>query len=346
MALFYRDLAIDLGTANTLVYLRGKGIIIREPSVVAVKYDGNRRDILAVGDAAKNMLGRTPGNIVALRPLRDGVIADFGITEDMLRYFIRQALPNRFGLTTRARVIICVPCGVTDVERRAVIEAAEHAGAKHVEIMEEPKASAIGAGLPIKEAAGSMIVDIGGGTSEMAVLSLGGIVQSTSLRIAGNKFDEAIASYIKREYNLAIGERTAEEIKITVGSAYPVEEERSMEVRGRDLITGLPKNLRITSEQIREALHESIMLIVDGIKSTLERTPPELAADIMERGIMLAGGGALLNGLEALIRNETGMPVFIADDPLDCVVLGAGKALEELDTLTHYSRKNDNSYSY
>lgn len=344
MSLFTRDLGIDLGTANTLVYMKGKGIIIREPSVVAVLNNGGKnKEILAVGEAAKNMIGRTPGNIVAVKPLRDGVIADFEITEAMLSDIIRRAMPSRFSFA-RTRVVICVPCGVTEVERRAVDDAARNAGARHVVIMEEPKASAIGAGLPVNEPSGSMIVDIGGGSSEMAVLSLGGIVVSHSLRVAGNKLDEAIVSYVKKEFNLAIGERTAEEIKINIGSAYPIGEESSMEIRGRDLISGLPKTMKLTSSHVREALREPLMTIVEGIKNTLEDTPPELAADIMERGIVLAGGGALLKGLDMLVKYETGMPVFVAEDPLDCVVLGAGKALEELDLLlaTNKSRRHDN----
>jgi len=332
MGFFTRDLAIDLGTANTLVYLKGKGIIIRDPSVVAVRNVGNRKEVLAVGETAKKMIGRTPGSIVAVKPLRDGVIADFEITEAMLKDIIQRAMPKGFSFL-RTRVVICVPCGVTGVERRAVEDAARNAGARYVVIMEEPKASAIGAGLPVNEPSGSMIVDIGGGSSEMAVLSLDGIVVSRSLRVAGNKLDEAIVNYVKKEFNLAIGERTAEEIKMKIGSAYPTGEESSMEIRGRDLISGLPKILTITSTNVRDALREPLMTIVEGIKATLEDTPPELAADIMERGIVLAGGGALLKGLDMLVKYETGMPVIIADAPLDCVVLGAGKALDEMDNL-------------
>ena len=336
---FFRDLGIDLGTANTLVYMRGKGIVMREPSVVAVRREGNRREILAVGDEAKSMIGRTPGNIVALRPLKDGVIADFEITEAMLAHFIRKSLPKGLSFGMRTRVVICVPCGVTSVEKKAVEEAARNAGAHYVTILEEPLASAIGAGLPVDEAAGSMIVDIGGGSSEVAVLSYGGIVQSTSLRVAGNKFDEAIAEYIKRECNLAIGDRTAEDIKIRVGSAFASGEDATMNVCGRDLLSGMPKTITITSAQVREALHEPLNMIVDCVKSTLEKTPPELASDIMERGIVLAGGGALLSGLDLLIRSETGIPVFIAEDPLDCVVLGAGKTLDRLDVISRSDRK-------
>ncbi len=332
MGLFTRDLGIDLGTANTLVYLRGKGVIIREPSVVAVKTVGNRKEVLAVGDQARNMIGRTPGNITAVRPLKDGVIADFDVTAAMLSDIIHRAMPKAFSLT-RTRVIICVPCGVTGVERKAVEDAAKNAGASHVVIMEEPKASAIGAGLPVNDPSGCMIVDIGGGSSEMAVISLGGIVVSRSLRIAGNKLDEAISNYIKKEFNLAIGERTAEEIKMTIGSAYPSGKEEQMDIRGRDLISGLPKTITVTSQHIREALRESLMSIVDAIKATLEDTPPELASDIMQRGIYLAGGGALLKGMDTLIKYETGMPVVIADNPLDCVVTGAGLALEDIDYL-------------
>jgi len=340
MSFFNRDLGIDLGTANTLVYMKGRGIIIREPSVVAVRIRGNRKEVLAVGETAKNMIGRTPGDIVAVKPLRDGVIADYEITEQMLSDIIRRTLPRGFSLT-KTRVIICVPCGVTEVERRAVEDATREAGARFVEILPEPMASALGAGLPVNEPSGSMIVDIGGGSSEMAVISMGGIVVSRSLRMAGNKLDEAIVGYVKREFNLAIGERTAEEIKMNIGSAYPSGEEKTMDIRGRDLISGLPKTLTITSTHVREALRESLVAIVDGIKNTLEDTPPELAADIMERGIVLAGGGALLKGLDMLVKYETGMPVYVADDPLDCVVLGAGKALENIDTLQRSSRKGD-----
>ncbi|ADQ46256.1 cell shape determining protein, MreB/Mrl family [Caldicellulosiruptor kronotskyensis 2002] len=327
---FYRDLGIDLGTANTLVHLRGKGIVVNEPSVVAVQKDTGK--ILAVGNEAKEMIGRTPGNIVAIRPLKDGVIADFYTTQVMLKYFMEKAYKKSF-LGLRPRVVICVPSGVTEVERRAVEESAYKAGAKEVYIMEEPMAAAIGAGLPVDEPSGSMVVDIGGGTSEVAVISLGGIVTSKSLRIAGDEFDEAISNYIKKEYNLMIGDRTAEEIKINIGSAYPLEKEEWYEIKGRDLITGLPKIIKVSSTEIRDALKEPVMAIVDAIKQTLEKTPPELAADIMERGIMLTGGGALLKGLDKLISKETGLPVHIAERPLDCVALGAGKALEEIETL-------------
>lgn len=329
MGLFARDIGIDLGTANSLVHLRNKGIVVREPSVVAINKNSN--EVLAVGDAAKDMIGRTPGNIIAIRPMKDGVIADFDITQSMLKYFIRKAIS--VSMFSKPRVVICVPSGVTEVEKRAVEEATIQAGAKEAYLIEEPMAAAIGANLPVEEPSGSMVVDIGGGTSEVAVISLGGIVTSKSLRIAGDELDEAIAHYIKKEYNLMVGERTAEEIKINIGSAYPKPKEEVMEIRGRDMITGLPKNMTITSTEVMEALKEPVNAIVDAIKFTLEKTPPELAADIMDRGIMLTGGGALLSGLDKLIKEETGMPVSIAEKPLDCVVLGTGKVLEEIDTL-------------
>jgi rod shape-determining protein MreB len=329
MGIFSRDIGIDLGTANTLVHLKGKGIVVREPSVVAINKKSN--DILAVGDAAKEMIGRTPGNIIAIRPMKDGVIADFDITQAMLKYFIKKAFSK--GLIGKPRVVICVPSGVTEVEKRAVEEASLAAGAKEAYLIEEPMAAAIGANLPVEEPSGSMVVDIGGGTSEVAVISLGGIVTSKSLRIAGDELDESIVHYVKKEYNLMIGERTAEEIKMTIGAAYPRPKEESMEIRGRDLISGLPKNIVITSTEVADALKEPINSIVDSIKYTLEKTPPELAADIMDRGIMLTGGGALLSGLDRLIKEETGMPVSIADNPLDCVAMGSGKVLEEIETL-------------
>ena len=329
MGLFARDIGIDLGTANTLVHVKGKGIVIREPSVVAI--DKKTGNILAVGDAAKNMIGRTPGNIVAIRPMKDGVIADFDITQSMLKYFIKRAMSK--GVFSKPRVVICVPSGVTEVETRAVEEATVQAGAKEAYLIEEPMAAAIGAALPVEEPSGSMVVDIGGGTSEVAVISLGGIVTSKSLRIAGDEFDEAIVHYVKKEYNLMIGERTAEEIKVTIGAAYPKPKEESMDIRGRDLVTGLPKTLALTSGEITDALKEPINAIIDSIKYTLEKTPPELAADIMDRGIMLTGGGALLSGLDKLIKEETGMPVSIAEKPLDCVVMGAGKVLDEIESL-------------
>ena len=337
--IFARDLGIDLGTANTLVHVRGKGIVIREPSVVAIRSD--RRQVLAVGEEAKRMIGRTPGNIVAIRPMKDGVIADFDVTRDMLQYFIRKSIMR--GLPFHPRVVVCVPSGVTEVEKRAVEEAARQAGAREAYLVEEPMAAAIGAGLPVHEPTGSMVVDIGGGTSEVAIISLGGIVTSKSLRVGGNKLDDAIIYYIKKEYNLMIGERTAEDIKITIGSAYPREEEQSMDIRGRDLVTGLPKTLRITSAEVMEAMRDPINSIVEAIKLTLEKTPPELASDIMDKGIMLTGGGALLDGMDKLVRQETGMPVHVADNPLDCVALGAGKVVEELETLKRVAIATKNS---
>ena len=329
MSLFSRDVGIDLGTANTLVHVKGKGIVLREPSVVAVNKKTN--DILAVGDSAKSMIGRTPGNIIAIRPMKDGVIADFDITQSMLKYFIKKVMSK--GMFGKPRVVICVPSGVTEVEKRAVEEATMQAGAKEAYLIEEPMAAAIGANLPVEEPYGSMVVDIGGGTSEVAVISLGGIVTSKSLRVAGDELDESIVHYIKKEYNLMIGERTAEEIKISIGAAYPKPKEENFEIRGRDLVTGLPKNISITSSEITEALKEPVNSIVDSIKFTLEKTPPELAADIMDRGIMLTGGGALLSGLDRLIKEETGMPVSIAENPLDCVALGSGKVLDEIEVL-------------
>ncbi|MDD5223387.1 MAG: rod shape-determining protein [bacterium] len=329
---FSNDLSIDLGTANTLVFLKGKGIVANEPSVVAVHKDarGSRR-VLAVGEEAKKMLGRTPGSIVAIRPMRDGVIADFEITEAMLRYFIRKAHKRKTLL--RPRIIICVPFGVTEVEKRAVRESAESAGAREVYLIEEPMAAAIGAGLPVTEPTGNMIVDIGGGTTEVAVISLAGIVYSRSIRIAGDKMDEAILQYIKRKYNLLIGESSAERIKIQIGNAYPTGENRTMEVRGRDLVVGIPKSVEIHEDEIREALAEPVAAIVEAVKMTLERTPPELAADIADKGIVLSGGGSLLRSLDILIREETGLPVIIADDPMCAVVLGSGKVLDEIDLL-------------
>lgn len=329
---FSNDLAIDLGTATTLVYAKGRGIVCCEPSVVAV-YQGGRgaKKVLAVGTEAKKMLGRTPGSIVAIRPLRDGVIADFEIAEAMLRHFITQ-VHNRRALV-RPRVIVAVPSAITPVEKRAVREAAESAGAREVYLIEEPMAAAIGAGMPVTEASGNMIVDIGGGTTEVAVISLSGIVYTKSVKIAGDRMDEAIILYIKRKYNLLIGERTAEEIKIKIGSAYPVDEGKKMGVKGRDLVAGIPKTIEVTQEEIRDSLSEPITAIVDTVKQALETTPPELAADIVDKGIVLAGGGALLEGLDLLLREETGLPVILAEDPLSAVVLGAGKALDELDTL-------------
>lgn len=328
--IFSKDMGIDLGTANTLVNLKGHGIVVREPSVVAIQED--TKDVLAVGLEAKKMIGRTPGNIIAIRPLKDGVIADFDTTQSMLKYFIKRAYPKS-SLLFRPRVLVCVPSGVTEVEKRAVIEATEQAGAKEAYLIEEPMAAAIGSGLPVAEPTGSMVVDVGGGTTEIAVISLGGIVTSKSIRIGGDEMDEGIVYYIKKEYNLMIGERTAEETKISIGSAFPKIKEEKMEIRGRDLVTGLPKTHTVTSTEILNALREPVNSIIEGIKITLEKTPPELASDVMEHGIMLTGGGALLDGLDRLIKEETGMPVRIADEPLDCVAIGTGLALENYDLL-------------
>ncbi|MBW2451820.1 MAG: rod shape-determining protein [Deltaproteobacteria bacterium] len=330
--MFSNDLAIDLGTANTLVYMKGKGIVVSEPSVVAVQKDSlGQKKVLAVGTEAKNMLGRTPGSIVAIRPMKDGVIADFDITEEMLRYFIRK-IHNRKALV-RPRIVICVPSGITQVEKRAVKESAESAGAREVYLIEEPMAAAIGAGLPITEASGNMIVDIGGGTTEVAVISLAGIVYAKSVRVGGDKMDEVLVQHLKRKYNLLIGERTAEEIKIQIGSALSDDDLQTMEVKGRDLVSGIPKTLEIDSREICEALSEPINAIVEAVRIALERTPPELAADIVDKGIVLAGGGALLRNLDQLLRQETGLPVVIAEDPLSSVVLGSGKVLDELNLL-------------
>lgn len=330
---FSIDLAIDLGTANTLVFVKGKGVVCQEPSVVALRR-GSRGEakVLAVGREAKEMLGKTPGNVQAVRPIRDGVIADFEMTEVMLRYFITKVHNRR--AFVRPRVIIAVPSIITPVERRAVKESAASAGAREVYLIEEPIASAIGAGLPVTEPFGNMIVDIGGGTTEVAVISLGGIVQSRSVRVAGDKMDEAIVIHVKRKYNLLIGEQTAEQIKIRLGSAFPTEEVNEMEVRGRDLIEGVPKTILLRTDEVREAITEPVEAIVEAVKHTLEKAPPELAADIVDRGIVLAGGGALLRHLPLLLRERTGLPVIVADDPLDCVVLGAGKALDELDVFS------------
>ena len=334
LGFFSTDLAIDLGTANTLVYVKGKGIICSEPSVVAVRRDGHGGGkILAVGKEAQRMLGRTPGSIVATRPIKDGVIADFDICQAMLRYFI-QKVHNRRKLV-RPRVIVGVPSGITQVERRAVRESAESAGAREVYLIEEPMAAAIGAGLPVTEPSGNMIVDIGGGTTEVAVISLAGIVYSQSVRVAGDKMDEAIVQYIKRKYNLLIGERTAELVKISVGNAYPDPEgdNQSMEVKGRDLVAGIPKTITVRADEIRESVREPINAIVQAVRIALEKTPPELAADIVDKGIVLAGGGALLRNLDVLLREETGLPIMVADDPLSCVALGAGMALDEIELL-------------
>ncbi|GLI19694.1 MULTISPECIES: rod shape-determining protein [Tepidanaerobacter] len=328
-SIFSNDLGIDLGSANTLVYVKGAGIVINEPSVVAIQRDSGA--VLAVGEEAKLMIGRTPGNIAAIRPMRDGVIADFDITENMLRYFIAKALKSRHFI--KPRVVVGIPSGVTEVEKRAVIDATLQAGAREAYLIEEPMAAAIGAGLEVYEPAGNMIVDIGGGTTEVAVISLGGIVTSRSIRIGGNEMDEAISYYVKKEYNLMIGERTAEEIKIEIGSAVLDKDIENMSVRGRDLVTGLPKTISITAKEINGALEETVNSIIDAIKTTLEKTPPELAADIMDRGIVMTGGGSLLTGLDKKVNQETGMPVHIADEPMNCVVMGTGKVLEELDTL-------------
>jgi rod shape-determining protein MreB len=329
LGLFSNDLAIDLGTATTLVYVKGKGIVSNEPSVVAIRKDsrGNKK-ILAVGNEAKKMLGRTPANIVAIRPLKDGVIADFEVTEAMLRYFIAKA-HNRRNLI-RPRVVVSVPTGITPVEKRAVRESAELAGAREIYLMEEPMAAAIGAGLPVSEPTGNMIVDIGGGTTEVAVISLSGIVYSHSVRVAGDKMDEAVIQYVKRKYNLLIGERTAEAVKIAIGTAYPEKETRVAEIKGRDLVSGIPKTLEINSEEVMAAISEPVNAIVEAVKVALERMPPELAADIVDRGIVLAGGGALLHNLDVLLREETGLPIIVAENPLTTVVMGTGMVLDEL----------------
>jgi len=329
--LLSNDMGIDLGTANTLVYVKGKGIVLSEPSVVAVAEGTNK--VMAVGNEAKAMLGRTPANIIPIRPLRDGVIADFEVTEAMLRYFIKKAHGQSTLFQPRPRIVIAVPTGITEVERRAVKDSAMRAGAREVYLMSEPMAAAIGVGLPVSEPTGSMIVDIGGGTSEVAIISLAGIVSSKSVRIAGDELTDAVINYMKRTYNLMIGERTAEDIKIKIGSAAPLPEELSMEVKGRDLIAGLPKTLVINSEEIREALGETVVAIIEAIRITLERCPPEIAADLVDSGIWLAGGGALLKGLDRLIMEETALPVNVADDPLSAVALGTGKVLENINML-------------
>jgi rod shape-determining protein MreB and related proteins len=329
MAFLGRDMAVDLGTANTLVYVRGRGIVLNEPSVVAL--NTNTGQIVAVGVEAKRMIGRTPGNIVAVRPLKDGVIADFDVTERMLRYFIQKV--HRRSHLVKPRIVVAVPSGITGVEQSAVKEAGHQAGARRVYIIEEPMAAAIGAGLPVNEPTGNMVVDIGGGTTEVAVISLAGVVFSRSVRVAGDKMDEAIIQHIKRKYNLLIGERTAELIKITIGSAYPGNEIQTMEIKGRDLVAGVPKIIEITDEEIREALMEPVRQVVESVRIALERTPPELASDIVDKGIVLAGGGALLRNLDVLLREETGLPVTLADDPLTAVVMGAGKVLDELSLL-------------
>ena len=330
--LFSNDLAIDLGTANTLTFVRGKGIVSNEPSVVAVQRSGNgTKKVLAVGKEAKEMLGRTPGNIVAVRPMKDGVIADFEVTEAMLRYFITK-VHNRRTLV-KPRIIIGVPSGITEVEKRAVRDSALAAGAREVYLIEEPMAAAIGAGLPVTEPSGNMIVDIGGGTTEVAVISLGGIVTSQSIRVGGDELDQAIVNFGKKEYSLMLGERTAEEIKISLGSAYPSNDEPNAEIRGRDLVSGLPKTIVISAEEIRRAIEEPLSVIIDAVKTTLDKCPPELAGDVMDRGIALTGGGALLRGLDERLREETGMPIHLTDNPLDSVALGTGKCVEDFDTL-------------
>ncbi len=326
---FRYDLGIDLGTANTLVFAQGSGVIIQEPSVVAL--DNQKDLVLAVGDEAKRMIGRTPGNVIAVRPLRDGVIADFDITETMLKYFIKKALPQKTWF--KPRIIVGVPSGITGVEKRAVLDATYQAGAKEAYLIEEPMAAAIGANLPVSDPSGSMIVDIGGGTTEVAVISLGGIVVAKSIRVAGDEMDAAITSHCRENYRLLIGERTAEDIKIKLGSAFKMKEEKTLEIRGRDLVSGLPKVFTITSTEIREALAKPIRTIIDGIRTTLEKTPPELSSDIMDRGIRLAGGGALLNGLDQHIQSETNIHVTIAENPLECVALGTGRSLDEIDIL-------------
>ena len=329
LGLFSNDLAVDLGTANTLVYVKGKGIVLREPSVVTVHKDSKK--ILAVGSEAKAILGSTPGDIIAIRPMKDGVIANFDITEAMLRHFI-QKVHNRKTLV-RPRMIICVPSGITQVERRAVRDSAENAGAREVYLIEEPMAAAIGVGLPIEEPAGSMIVDIGGGTTEVAIISLAGIVYAQSVRVGGDEMDEAIISYIKRNYNLLIGERTAEQIKTEIGSAYQLGDRKTIEIKGRDLVAAIPKTIAVSDEEIRDAVSETVNAIVEAVRSALESTPPELAADIVDRGIVLAGGGSLLRGIDLLLREETGLPVTVAEDPLSAIVMGTGKVLDELDLL-------------
>ncbi len=334
LGLFSKDLAVDLGTANTLVYVKGRGIVLREPSVVAIEKES--KQILAVGEEAKRMLGKTPGNIVAIRPLRDGVITDFEVTEAMLSYFIKR-VHNRRSFV-RPRIVVAVPSGITQVERRAVVDSAHSAGAREVYLIEQPMAAAIGAGLPVQEPVGNMIVDIGGGTTEIAVISLSGIVYSYSLRVAGDEIDEAIIQYIKRKYNLIVGERTAEKIKIALAAAHPdAVKNEEMEVKGRDIAEGVPKGVKVTSQEIMEAIVDPVNQIVDAVKESLEKIPPELSADLTERGIVLAGGGALLSGLDLLLTERTGLPVIVADDPLTCVVMGAGKVLEELTLLKKVS---------
>ena len=329
MAFLGRDMAVDLGTANTLVYVRGRGVVLNEPSVVAI--NTNTGGILAVGAEAKRMIGRTPANIVAIRPLRDGVIADFETTERMLRYFIQKVHKQRH--FAKPRIVVCVPSGITGVEQRAVKDAGYQAGARKVYIIEEPMAAAIGAGLPVHEPTGNMVVDIGGGTTEVAVISLGGIVTSQSIRTGGDRLDQAIIAYVKKEYSLMLGERTAEDIKMAIGSAFPMPDEPNAEIRGRDLVSGLPKTIVVSADEIRKALEEPVNAIVDSVKTTLDKCPPELAGDVMDRGIVLTGGGALLRGLDERLRHETAMPIHVADNPLDSVAIGSGKCVEEFEAL-------------
>lgn len=336
-----RDMAVDLGTANTLVYVRGRGIVLSEPSVVAI--DQRTNEVHAVGVEAKRMLGRTPGSISAIRPLKDGVIADFDVTEQMLRHFITKVHQNRWA---HPRVVVCVPSGVTGVEKRAVEEATLSAGARQAFLIEEPMAAAIGAGLPVAEPTGNMVVDVGGGTTEVAVISLGGIVVAQSIRVGGDELDEAIISYTKREHKLMIGNQTAEEVKLEIGSAHPMPEEVEAEIRGRDMISGLPKTVVLTSEEVRKALEEPVAQIVDAVKSTLDKTPPELASDIMDRGIVLAGGGSLLNGLDERLRTETEMPIHVAESPLTCVAVGSGRSLEEFEVLRKTSDRRRSRVRY
>ncbi len=342
LGLFPSDIGIDLGTANTLVYVKDRGIVLREPSVVAVQAGTSR--VLAVGDEAKRMLGRTPGNIVAIRPLKDGVIADFEMTEAMLSHFINKVHGGRRVFRPKPRVVVAVPSGITEVEKRAVKDSALRAGAREVHLIEEPMAAAIGCGLPVQDAAGNMIIDIGGGTTEVALISLSGVVYSRSVRVAGDELDDSIVQYMKKAYNLAIGERMAEDIKIKIGSAYPMEKESTMAVRGRDLVAGLPKTLTITSQEVREALLEPVSTIVDSVRVALERCPPELSADLVDRGLVLAGGGALLRGLDKLLTEETGLPVQVAEDPLSAVAEGTGRALQELKFLRQISTTTDSRH--
>ncbi len=329
LAFLGRDMAVDLGTANTLVYVRGKGIVLNEPSVVAI--NTNTTGILAVGTEAKRMIGRTPGNIVAIRPMKDGVIADFDTAERMLRYFIQKV--HRRSRLARPRIVVCVPSGITGVERRAVIDAGSQAGARRVFIIEEPMAAAIGAGMPVHEPTGNMVVDIGGGTTEVAIISLGGVVTSQSIRTGGDELDQAIISFVKKEYSLMLGERTAEEIKMAIGSAFPMPDEPHAEIRGRDLVSGLPKTIVVSADEIRKAIEEPVNAVIDAVKTTLDKCPPELSGDVMDRGIVLTGGGALLRGIDERLRHETGMPIHIADNPLQSVAMGSGKCVEEFEAL-------------